>query len=592
MKSKVSFLFFFLLVVIVPLFYSELVMDNALLPKFIALSIVLTLGGIYLLRLSDRLVQEIKWMDLLLIVYAFSALPSAVFAVNKMAFLYEFLKILLFIITYFHCKIYFLHNKEQSISAIIKACLVASILAIVFSLPDFSEALKTRENFSATVYLIEGKHGHRNLLSNWILLLIPFTFLGLKKEIKWPKMLFIFGLIAQIIIILLLRTRATYIGLMLMALTVLLAYFKPKILKPAFSTTLVVFCLAIIFTLFTPVVTNLLSDLAGETGSISERLIVWEKTIPMVKEHWLFGVGLGNWKLIFPEQGLDGLHRALYGNTVFARPHNDFLWTFVESGIIGIGSFIGIITLAISAAVNNITQQSKTPWLTILSLAGVLAYMGVSFFDFPKERIEHRIILAILLAFLGTIPTEKSNIKLPFKVSIKLLTLLGIVIGSFSAYFGFNRYQSETFIRKAIVAKDNGNYLLMKQHAIAANNFWIKADNNGIPIKWYEGVANFQLNEMDQAYVNFEEAFNLCPNDVNVLNNVGTVYFLKNDFQNAILFYKKVLNINPENENSKLNLVSAYVRLGEWKLASIWYNQLKLKSERTENLRVQIEANL
>ena len=51
-------------------------------------------------------------------------------------------------------------------------------------------------------------------------------------------------------------------------------------------------------------------------SSVNERFVLWKKTLQMVKEHPLTGVGLSHWKLVIPRYGMENL-RSAEGSTYF-----------------------------------------------------------------------------------------------------------------------------------------------------------------------------------------------------------------------------------------------------------------------------------
>jgi hypothetical protein len=95
----------------------------------------------------------------------------------------------------------------------------------------------------------------------------------------------------------------------------------------------------------------------------SERLKMWKKTLSMIKDHPLTGVGSGNWKVVIPSYGL--------ANTVFAkgyfapdRVHNTYLQITSETGIPGAIFYFGKwILIAVTRFIvirktNNIDKRS------------------------------------------------------------------------------------------------------------------------------------------------------------------------------------------------------------------------------------------
>ena len=66
------------------------------------------------------------------------------------------------------------------------------------------------------------------------------------------------------------------------------------------------------------------------------------------------------------------------------------------------------------------------------------------------------------------------------------------------------------------------------------------------------------------------EAFDMDPNNVSVLNNLGTVYRELGDVKNAVSYYKKVIKIDPNNTNANYNLGATCYDLRQLKEAKIY----------------------
>jgi len=116
---------------------------------------------------------------------------------------------------------------------------------------------------------------------------------------------------------------------------------------------------------------------------------MWKKTLSMIKDHPLTGVGSGNWKVVIPSYGL--------ANTVFAkgyfapdRVHNTYLQIASETGAPGFLFYFGMwVIIAVTGfIVIRKTNSNDKKILVILMLAGLSAVAVDSFFSFAVERIE------------------------------------------------------------------------------------------------------------------------------------------------------------------------------------------------------------
>ena len=71
------------------------------------------------------------------------------------------------------------------------------------------------------------------------------------------------------------------------------------------------------------------------------RISMWQKTLKLIRDNIIIGVGPGNWKIVFPSDSIDGLpDKTMFKTQYFVRPENDYLWVFSEVGIVGFLAFL------------------------------------------------------------------------------------------------------------------------------------------------------------------------------------------------------------------------------------------------------------
>jgi tetratricopeptide (TPR) repeat protein len=88
-------------------------------------------------------------------------------------------------------------------------------------------------------------------------------------------------------------------------------------------------------------------------------------------------------------------------------------------------------------------------------------------------------------------------------------------------------------------------------------------DPTSTPLPWYRGIANFSLGNIEEAFEDFKRAYEIHPNHIHVLNNLGTCHELLGRHNDAIRCYHEVLNISPEFQPTLANLTAVYHNLGK-----------------------------
>ena len=88
------------------------------------------------------------------------------------------------------------------------------------------------------------------------------------------------------------------------------------------------------------------------------------------------------------------------------------------------------------------------------------------------------------------------------------------------------------------------------------------------------GVAYLNENKVQQAFVEFQKAYEFNPNDKEVLNAIGTIYLLHYDeTAQAIDFFARATAIDPGYSEAYNNLGFSYERLGRFNEAIPFYKK-------------------
>jgi len=133
-----------------------------------------------------------------------------------------------------------------------------------------------------------------------------------------------------------------------------------------------------------------------------------DKSFQIIQDNPILGVGAGNWKYNYPYYKVDDIETSLFYNTVFNRPHNDFIWVFSETGLIGFILLMLIIMYIGRHSLFRIIQEKNIK--NILIISTLIGLLIISFFSFPRERILHIVITSILLAILFVSTNQLKNL--------------------------------------------------------------------------------------------------------------------------------------------------------------------------------------
>jgi len=313
-------------------------------------------------------------------------------------------------------------------------------------------------------------------------------------------------------------------------------------------------------------------------GSSEERITLWKRTWDLIQDHpW--GIGPGQWQ--FQWAAYSGAKtRYETGAVLFTRPHNDALWIWSEIGYPGVISWVLVFIIALILLI-------RQPWKTnslkqITGLAGIIIWWIISCFGFPKERPEELTLLAFYLALcipdqLISIPLFK-DLSLYQKIrnySVKSL-LIWILIGCL--IFIFQRINSERIMRQVWEARMQGNFPKMVVLSEQARSWAYDTDPTSTPVIWYTANGMFLTGQTEEACQLYQEARNIHPYHVHVLNNMGSCAEITGHPEEAIQLYLQVLKVAPPFDEAKLNLAAVEYNRGNPASA---FNYLNSCSEET-----------
>jgi O-antigen ligase len=295
-----------------------------------------------------------------------------------------------------------------------------------------------------------------------------------------------------------------------------------------------------------------------------QRLLLWRKTAHMALEHPVLGVGPGNWKIILPQYGIGDL---MYPdmNIIEIRPYNDFLWVLAETGTIGCVLYCGLFILAGLSCIRAIRtfRDRETSFLGFSMLFALLGFAIISFFDFPKERIEHLVIFGTILSVCSSItPISLKSYHRSSRLYIAVtgLFLTGAIV---CLWIGFFRIKGDLCGAQMRDQWSKGKWSQAIVAADKASSALYTLEPTSTPLLWYRGTAQFKLGNINQAFIDYRKAQAFHPWHLNALNDLGTCHSLTGEHLQAIICYSKALSVSPLFEPGLINLAAVYYNLGQ-----------------------------
>nr|NQU89177.1 O-antigen ligase family protein [Bacteroidota bacterium] len=278
---------------------------------------------------------------------------------------------------------------------------------------------------------IKSVYSHKNILASALFVKIPFALYLMFFSSGWQRRLGYFAGLSAILATLLLSTRAFYLGLALLLVALFIyALLRQTVVKKKgyllsvarwaglFILAVVLYTMAQQFlfpkntdTIWNTGIVSRLSSIKADESSTSARLRAWKWSTQLIGENPVLGVGTGNWKIAVLKHENKTSPDFLYAY----KNHNDFLEITAETGLLGGLTYIALFTLIlfsfIKVSLKSLTNEDGLK-LLFLCAFGILAYSVDAFFNFPADRPEIQLLLAIYIALAATYPKFEIQPKL------------------------------------------------------------------------------------------------------------------------------------------------------------------------------------
>ncbi len=354
--------------------------------------------------------------------------------------------------------------------------------------------------------------------------------------------------------------------------------------------------------LFTTVQERFSSIWTVEKGSTSQLRIYWRKnTLEMVKDHFLPGIGLGNFKIVYPLY-----HRAVEVDWTFGesrqlnRVHLDHLQMLVELGFVGFCAYVWMF-IAFVYMFWKVLKKSRgqEKILSLLLFLIVVSFVLIAGLTFPWERAMPPVYLFLCFGLMGVLygrndpeRTVKKATHFPaWMRTVLCLLLVGFTVASFvflrkivlsDKYFvqGLTLQEqkqldrSNSALLKAISMFPQWNfnittllarnYTLQKKYerALEVYDTALVIHPNNVNAMLNIGYCYLQMKQYDKAEEYFQRFLKIMPASSKGYNNMGIVYYNTGKYDKAIQHYQKAIELEPEYVEPRFNLGNLYRVIG------------------------------
>lgn len=323
--------------------------------------------------------------------------------------------------------------------------------------------------------------GNRAFLAFYLLPAIGvgcYLFSFYKNKIRW---LFFVSTLLMVWILLSLDNRGSELGLIggLLSFLVLAALFLPEKQGRGWARGLLAAIFIFFILLFSfPKIANILPKGLGRltninalvTGTGETRLMAWRIAWQGIQQHPVLGVGLGNYEIFFNHFYNPQFLKYSFQETVWDKPHNWLLEMGVSAGIVGLLSYLSIITAAIYMLLKSFKSSSvigRGGSLIIISTLLAYSLQSLFLFETTNSLILWFIILAYISFSQSAIEGAAGGLENK-KINRNILTAAKIILGIiliFLFLLNFSFLRVSYYMRQADL---NDNFRLWTDYAESA----------------------------------------------------------------------------------------------------------------------------
>ena len=579
----ISILFFLMVVVVIPNVYFKHALDKQLDVRLFAIALFLFIAVVHLIfsKKTKTLSFDFNVFKtppvLLYFAYVLLVVASYFWATNKTEANYEILKTTTFFILFIYT-ILFVVPKEKSRDSVVLSFIVLGIILSIIGLVQLKEAIDEFGFGVETAYKVTGSNAHKNIFSQVLFLAFSFSAYGLFLFKDFRKKLAFISTLLTLILILSLMTRSVWVALITGTFVVLIVYFifiKKEIPFKKIKKFLIIGGAIIAFSLvlFTflsgfdsnkEIEKHISSSFKFKEGNVVHRFDLWKKSIPMIKENTILGVGAGNWKIDILKYDVT-LSRGKM-NIVPRRTHNDYISVLTETGVLGLLIYLSFFVLIFFYAIKYI-KKSETYEDKLFGLSLLFAFVGYStysLFSFPKERIETQILFNIVLAFIiqrsyslssNKKKTKKSKLLKPIATVSAVLLFLAVLSGYYRTNAEVKINKIYSLQRSTKISNEEKLRIMYQLTEEALSPFSTITPFSEPIVKMQAGILFQQNADFDEVVAKYKEALVEIPYHIKTLLELSQLYYNNEDYENAVLYSAEAYEYAPKN----MNVLIAYV---------------------------------
>ena len=311
---------------------------------------------------------------------------------------------------------------------------------------------------------------------------------------------------------------------------------------------------------------EVLKKVVNFSGSADTRTTMWGNSIPMFRDNFLVGVGLGNWTVHYATyQSWFKPDKSLMRNQYHANAHNDYIEILCELGIIGFALFIWVIVSFLRVILRLLNDPHKDYFLIAMGL--ILAVAGIAvnaMFSFPLKQPVPIFMVMIYIAVLSNVYGLSIEAGRDYALSMPAIPFRGLMVVlaalATAGLFGlqYNWYKSELYYRTAVISLQSQKY----REAYAAAKRAHELNPLRTNLLWLEATALMHTSwrkNTEDILEKLKQVDRARPYSSSTLLNLAEAYKRAGHLEEWMETMERLISVQPTNTWLKYRYGSALV---------------------------------
>lgn len=459
--------------------------------------------------------------------------------------------------------------------------LVALIQASVGLLQFFDLFPWTSQLFQGYESPVTGTVGGANVLGALLAISLPFVYFNIKQSRSMKKGIWIVTLLMIVATLVLTKSRgawiASLVGLGVFLLPILTPWLK-RMQRRKMALLFISLSSVAIIGFFFQKLYNL------NVASADGRLFIWSVSWDMIKDHFLTGVGHGQFRLHWLDYQGAYFARDLTGDShnlavSLTSAHSQYLHSLAETGVIGLALFVGVVSsslMRVKRGFRTLINSDSTQTLVFTSALVTFLIHGI-----VEDVLVSTPVVVLFITLIALIANETVYpillSKAPNSYLVNLVRAILLVALAFSLKTAHHKIQGELLWKEGQAYAQKGHWETGIQKYKDASIYL--PDN--AELKFYLGAAYSKISKPDLA-LKYLQASQIGFIDKNQLIALGKAYIDLGQYDLAIQSLNRVLYFYPKLLSPHFWLSRTYFELGDVEQAR---NELQiiLKAKNTLN---------